>query len=166
MADFLTWWPTDLSLRHLHRTWAYWLLVIFLIAEMAYFQPRSLRFLRDVASASHPTSGPWGSAKPPSSKAIWAVRITTIVSFATLMALLLASALAFYTALIGLIPALLRFADEIPHATTGETIGAAIGSLIGVALQILLIIAVVSSIDPASQFPLRLPHHLDQKATL
>ncbi|MGJ8618564.1 MAG: hypothetical protein ACSHWS_17105, partial [Sulfitobacter sp.] len=81
MADFLTWWPTDLSLWHLHRTWAYWLLVIFLIAEMAYFQPRSLRFLRQVASASAPTTGPWGGAKAPSAKVIWAVRLTTALSF-------------------------------------------------------------------------------------
>ncbi|MGJ8618656.1 MAG: hypothetical protein ACSHWS_17570, partial [Sulfitobacter sp.] len=108
--------------------------------------------------------GPWGGAKAPSAKVIWAVRLTTALSFVTLIALLLSSAFAFYTALLGLIPALLRFADEIPHATTGETIGAAIGSLIGSTLQILLIITVVSSIDPASQFPLKLPHHLDQKA--
>ena len=163
-AEFTAWLPHDLSPGHLQRTWLYWLLVVLLLAEMLYFQPRSLRFLRHSATAVKPTKGPWGSKPITSSTVIMSIALTSLLSVATFAALLLGSTLAFYTALLGMIPATVRFSDEIPRAHTGETIGAAIGSLIGAALQILLIISIISSVDPTSQFPLRFFQHLDHKA--
>ena len=165
-SDFLAWLPSDLSLGHLQRTWLYWLLVILLASEMIYFQPRSLTFLRNYFTADKRVTGPWGTTTNPSKKVIVATCLTSILMLLTFSALVLASALAFYAALLGLIPAALRFADQIPLANTGETIGAAIGSFIGGGLQILLIIGIVSSVDPTSQFPFRLANHLDQKAPL
>ncbi|MGC1496898.1 MAG: hypothetical protein WA790_13890 [Sulfitobacter sp.] len=163
MDGILVWLPRDVSLWHLQRTWLYWLMMVLLAAEMLYFQPRSLRFLRQSTTAI-PTSGPWGTSNIASKKVILAVSITSILSILTFLALILASAVAFYSALLGLFPAALRFADEIPQAHTGETIGAAIGSFVGVTLQIMVIIGIISSIDPTSHFPFRLGNYLDQKA--
>ena len=149
--------PTDLAVNHLQRTWLYWALLSVLLLEFLWMRVRTMRFLAGL----HP-KGPWDTTPAVSPFAIRTAKLHLWISAATLIALALASAVAFYVAVLPLLTALARFAVEIPHARGGEAIGGAIGSWIGASLQALLIIGAIATVDPTSSFPLRLDGHLTE----
>lgn len=150
--------PSDLSFWHLQPTWLYWLLLAFLLIELAWLGPATFRALRSPQKG--PTAGPWGSTTAPSPLLRVSYVVSLVSSVLTVVLLMLLSAAAFYTAAFGVLARILRFAAQIPQATGGEQIGAVIGELIGGLLQILLILGAIASIDPTSDFPFRLKDHV------
>ncbi len=150
--------PTDLSLWHLHTTWLYWVLLAALVIELAWMAPATLRAL--AAPRTEPAAGPWGSSAPLSPLLTLSFVLSLLSAVLTLLCLGLLSASAFYAAALGVVPRLLRFASQIPHAKGGEQIGSVIGELIGGLLQIALILGAIASLDPTSEFPFRLQDHV------
>lgn len=150
--------PTDLSLWHLHTTWLYWVLLAALVIELAWMAPPTMRAL--MAPRSTPAAGPWGSSAQPSPLLTISYVLSLLSALLTVLCLVLLSTGAFYAAALGVVPRLLRFASQIPHAKGGEQVGSVIGELIGGLLQIALILGAIASLDPTSEFPFRLEDHL------
>lgn len=150
--------PTNLSPWHLDPTWLFWLVLALLLTKMAWMGPNILRYLRQPAAAAAPS--PWAPAARDRKMQRMAALLTLVFSAATLFSLMALSALAFYCAAANAVPRVMRFWDEMPHASGGEQIGTVIGGLIGGLAQVALIMGAVASLDPTSDFPFRLKEHL------
>ena len=149
--------PTDLGINHLHRTWLYWLLLVLLAVEFFWMRQRTRRFFNSL----HP-KGPWDETPGLSRLTLFSLKADLWISGALILAVALASAAAFYVALLALPMSVARFTSEIQQASGSEAIGGAIGSWLGASLQTLLIVGAIASIDPTSTFPLRLDSHLTE----
>ncbi len=150
--------PTDLSLWHLHTTWLYWVLLAALVIELAWMAPLTWRALR--APKAEPAAGPWGRIEPPSPLLTLSYVLSLVSAVLTILCLVMLSASALYAAALCILPRLLRFASQLPHAKGAEQIGSVIGELIGGLLQIALILGAIASLDPTSDFPFRLKDHV------
>jgi hypothetical protein len=142
----------------LQATWIYWVLIAVVLVDLVLVTRGLIRTGRSTRDAP----GPW--ALPGPSRRILRASGWLSVGLSLLLgaALLTRMPVALWIAALTVLPPLIRFILNRPFAKTAEDIGGVIGALVGAALQTLVIMAGISSIDPASTFPLRLDQHLNE----
>lgn len=144
MLDLL---PTDLSLGRLGTPWAYWLLLVCLLAEALWMAQRLRQFWAHVPE-NPDAKGPWDTPdEQPDTPATWAITADLLISCATILALVLGSAAAFYIAALGLVPAARQLIAQWPYAVGGQAVGTVIGSFIGEVVQVGVIMAAIVYFD-------------------
>lgn len=139
----------------LQVTWIYWCLLA-LVALDLYFIGKVL------AAPTHtePATGPWARRGPDPARMRRLAWLSLAFALAYGIALAFRAPVAFWLAFTYLVPAVQRYLVQFPHVRTPKENGTVIGSVIGAALQVVLMLAGVASINPQSDFPLRLTTHL------
>lgn len=141
----------------LQVTWIYWCLLA-LVALDLYFIGKGL-----VAQAkAEPATGPWARRGPDPARMRRLAWLSLALALAYGIALAFRAPVAFWLAFTYLVPAVQRYLLQFPHVRTPKENGTVIGTVIGAALQVVLMLAGIASINPQSDFPLRLTTHFSK----
>lgn len=139
----------------LQVTWIYWCLLA-LVALDLFFIGKGLAARPEAEAAT----GPWARRGPDPARMRRSSWLSLALALAYGTALAFRAPVAFWLALTYLVPAVQRYLLLFPHVRNEKENGTLIGSMIGVSVQVLLMLTGIASIDPHSDFPLRLTTHL------